>query len=401
MANLNRFHIAQQTGDTYTKAYNEIVAGAKTSHWIWYIFPQIKGLGISGNTAYYSIENLQEACDYLQNKKLFDNYQEISRAVLQQLEKGIHVRTLMGGDIDARKLASSMTLFRLTASFMAKQGMNKEEYSALEECCDKILAKIKIQGYSPCKRTLELVEPELKEKLQKEAKKELKHKAEQPVSLVIDKRKSSEPPKPVLVKSHEDKKQEVKKTVTTPSIPIVDKGKSPEKKSAPILSLPKEHKTIKLVINKEKSSKEIKKSFFTTSSKKIKDEPPVQIKNSPPDYSTLSKALDTYIKERTNEWNFHYNFLGIVAAIYWLMDAIVGTEHFNSKNREIKLSAARNLKQLIESPDCSECIVFTHSEKKALADGRLGKIVKNHGGFDSIVKNLEKKNHPSEYTPNL
>jgi hypothetical protein len=113
---------------------------------------------------------------------------------------------------------------------------------------------------------------------------------------------------------------------------------------------------------------------------------------SPPshDYSKLSDALGAYIKERKNEWSFHYNFLGLVSVIYCIQDAIMGTDHFNSKNRELKISAARNLKQVIDSND-AEGILFTSSEKNALADGRLGKIVTTYGKLDGIMKNIAKE----------
>ncbi len=69
------------------------------------------------------------------------------------------------------------------------------------------------------------------------------------------------------------------------------------------------------------------------------------------DLSVLSKALDAYIKEREDEWSFHYNFLGIVSLIYWLLDRVAGTDYFNFKSKDIKISAARELKDMIDNQD--------------------------------------------------
>lgn len=63
--NLERFLNAQKT--TYEQALAEIKAGKKTSHWIWWIFPQMKGLGFSYNSNYYGIDDLNEAQDYLRD----------------------------------------------------------------------------------------------------------------------------------------------------------------------------------------------------------------------------------------------------------------------------------------------------------------------------------------------
>lgn len=103
---LQRFVEAQN--DSYDQALKEIRNGRKLTHWIWYIFPQIKGLGFSYNSEYYGITSLQEARDYLENELLRKRLFKITESLL--MHKGKDIESIMG-DIDALKLKSSMTLF--------------------------------------------------------------------------------------------------------------------------------------------------------------------------------------------------------------------------------------------------------------------------------------------------
>ena len=103
---LQRFIEAQN--DSYDQALKEIRNGRKLTHWIWYIFPQMKGLGFSYNSEYYGITSLQEAKDYLENELLRKRLFEITESLL--MHKGKDIESIMG-DIDAMKLKSSMTLF--------------------------------------------------------------------------------------------------------------------------------------------------------------------------------------------------------------------------------------------------------------------------------------------------
>ena len=110
MFDLDRFLKAQQSSyDGYETALREIKNGRKVSHWIWYIFPQIKGLGSSSNCNLYDIVSLDEAKAYLQNDTLRKHLVEISNALL---EHDKDIVSIVGG-IDARKVCSSMTLFHL------------------------------------------------------------------------------------------------------------------------------------------------------------------------------------------------------------------------------------------------------------------------------------------------
>lgn len=103
---LCRFIDAQN--EDYAQALSEVRNGVKRSHWIWYIFPQMKGLGFSYNSEYYGISSFQEVHDYLQNEFLRKRLFEITETLL--LHRGDNIERIMGS-IDALKLKSSMTLF--------------------------------------------------------------------------------------------------------------------------------------------------------------------------------------------------------------------------------------------------------------------------------------------------
>ena len=103
---ITRFKEAQERFGEYETALEEIRQGRKRSHWIWYIFPQPKGLGRSYNSEYYGIASLEEAKEYLGDAVLRGRLLEISKALIEHKEEDIH--SIMGG-IDAQKLRSSMT----------------------------------------------------------------------------------------------------------------------------------------------------------------------------------------------------------------------------------------------------------------------------------------------------
>ena len=107
---LDRFLDAQR-GD-YAAALAEVRRGRKTSHWMWYIFPQIAGLGQSSTARYYSIRDLEEAREYYAHPVLGQRLREISGALLEL--RGSDPVAVFGG-IDSMKLKSSMTLFALAA----------------------------------------------------------------------------------------------------------------------------------------------------------------------------------------------------------------------------------------------------------------------------------------------
>lgn len=95
----------------YQNAYDEISNGRKISHWMWYIFPQVKGLGSTSTSMYYGIDGLEEAEEYLNNECLYNNIVNISNKLLE-LDTSDPEEVF--GYIDALKLKSSMTLFSET-----------------------------------------------------------------------------------------------------------------------------------------------------------------------------------------------------------------------------------------------------------------------------------------------
>jgi uncharacterized protein (DUF1810 family) len=107
---LERFIQAQEK--TYAGALAELKAGKKTGHWIWWIFPQLRGLGTSHNSTYYGLADEDEALAYLQHPVLGMRYREcVATAHSHLCVVGIAPLTLMGSAIDVLKLRSSLDLF--------------------------------------------------------------------------------------------------------------------------------------------------------------------------------------------------------------------------------------------------------------------------------------------------
>lgn len=104
--NLKRFIDAQH--GVYSIALGELRDGRKRSHWMWYIFPQLKHLGHSYNAKYYGISGLDEASEYLADPILGQRLREVSYTILNLPTND--AREILG-DIDSLKLRSSMTLF--------------------------------------------------------------------------------------------------------------------------------------------------------------------------------------------------------------------------------------------------------------------------------------------------
>ena len=103
---LGRFLDAQR--DTYDLALSELIAGAKRSHWIWFIFPQVEGLGFSSMSQRYAIHSMPEAKAYLDHPLLGVRLRECVGALLDV--QGRSALQIMGSPDDL-KLRSSMTLF--------------------------------------------------------------------------------------------------------------------------------------------------------------------------------------------------------------------------------------------------------------------------------------------------
>jgi len=109
---LQRIVLAQDTDETYQRAIAELRAGRKTSHWMWFVFPQIAGLGRSPMARHYAIAGLEEARAYLAHPVLGGRLVECVR-ILSELSRSDATAIL--GSTDAQKLQSSMTLFARAA----------------------------------------------------------------------------------------------------------------------------------------------------------------------------------------------------------------------------------------------------------------------------------------------
>ena len=155
-AALSRFHQAQ-ADDTagYATALSEIRAGRKLEHWIWYIFPQLAGLGTSSLSQKYGIRDRAEAEAYLQDPVLRGRLLEISSEALRQVAPllGRTLERLLGSEIDVRKLVSSLTLFREVARRLY-ESEQLEEHGELVRIADEILRHAAAEGWPPCESTL-------------------------------------------------------------------------------------------------------------------------------------------------------------------------------------------------------------------------------------------------------
>ena len=120
MASLARFVSAQD--GSYAHALAELEAGDKRSHWMWFIFPQIAGLGRSATAQHFAIADLVEARAYLAHDVLGPRLEECTRAMLGWAGRR-SAEAILGG-IDAMKFWSSMTLFELVGGGAAHDGAN-------------------------------------------------------------------------------------------------------------------------------------------------------------------------------------------------------------------------------------------------------------------------------------
>ena len=156
MSRLDRFKAAQNSPHAgFESALKEIRTGAKTGHWIWYVFPQIAGLGASGPSQTFAIADENEAVEFLRDSDLRHRLLTIASAVADQLRTGPtqSLRALMGSDIDVRKLVSSLTLFGRVARKM-HETEHLNEYGALATVANEVLAAAASEGYAECAYTL-------------------------------------------------------------------------------------------------------------------------------------------------------------------------------------------------------------------------------------------------------
>ena len=152
---LDRFTRAQDSpGAGYAAALAEIRAGAKRGHWIWYVLPQLSGLGTSHASMLYAIDDAREAADYLRDPLLFSRLRTIVAAIAEQLRRGVPLTTLMGSRVDAMKTVSSVTLFGEIAQRVRGPG-DDDPLAAFARTADEVLRAAETEGYARCRHTLE------------------------------------------------------------------------------------------------------------------------------------------------------------------------------------------------------------------------------------------------------
>ena len=136
MTDLTRFVFAHE--EKFDSALLELETGQKTSHWMWYIFPQMIGLGTSEMSIKYAITDESEAIGYLQNSLLFDHLAAVTKAIHRHVVvMNERVLYILGSDIDVIKLKSSLRLF----SPLAKQ-LGDQKFSEFIQHADEVLRRI-------------------------------------------------------------------------------------------------------------------------------------------------------------------------------------------------------------------------------------------------------------------
>lgn len=145
---LSRFLDAQEFD--YTQVLKELKEGRKQSHWIWYIFPQQKGLGHSYNSKYYGLDGEGEARAYIEHEILGERLRECCKALL--LHKGKDIEYIMGSGVDVMKLNTSMNLFnRVSPNDVFEEVLDvffkKTEPTLKNGACLKCLYFTKITDY--------------------------------------------------------------------------------------------------------------------------------------------------------------------------------------------------------------------------------------------------------------
>ena len=140
---LQRFVAAQDAGGTYDRAVAELRAGRKASHWMWFVFPQIAGLGFSPTSRTYAITSLEEARAYLAHPVLGPRLTECA-AILAGLPARSAAQIF--GDLDAQKLRSCITLFTRAAPGepLFRQVLDKYFAGQPDE--------LWVDGVEPCRR---------------------------------------------------------------------------------------------------------------------------------------------------------------------------------------------------------------------------------------------------------
>jgi len=133
VSQLERFKQAQdQPHSGFATALAELRVGRKTGHWIWYVFPQLSGLGLSEASRIYGIADATDGTAYLRDPVLRGRLLSAATAVAERQRTGVPLSRLMGAQIDVLKLVSSLTLFASIARRLHATETN-EEYRRLAD----------------------------------------------------------------------------------------------------------------------------------------------------------------------------------------------------------------------------------------------------------------------------
>jgi uncharacterized protein (DUF1810 family) len=155
MPSLERFISAQdQPNGGFESALAELRRGSKQGHWIWYVFPQLAGLGASAASQAFAINGAGEAEEYLEHPVLSSRLHAVTTVVGERLKAGRPLAALMGSPLDARKLVSSLTLFGAVSKHLYAR-YHKPAHGELAAAAAEVLALAAARGYPPCSYTLE------------------------------------------------------------------------------------------------------------------------------------------------------------------------------------------------------------------------------------------------------
>jgi uncharacterized protein (DUF1810 family) len=150
---LDRFRRAQESATAgFESALQEIRSGGKRGHWIWYVFPQLVGLGSSPMSQAYGIADAAEAEAYLRDPVLGSRLVTIAGAVADQVRGGASLQQVLASEVDVLKLVSSLTLFGSVAKRVAPAGL--AHAGELAGVADSLLQAARAEGYRPCEFTL-------------------------------------------------------------------------------------------------------------------------------------------------------------------------------------------------------------------------------------------------------
>jgi uncharacterized protein (DUF1810 family) len=157
MPTLQRFKDAQERPhDGFAAALAQLRAGRKHGHWIWYIFPQLAGLGSSPASEASSISGMDEAMDYLRDPLLRERLLAVTSAIAERMRAGQSLAAVMSAHVDALKVVSSLTLFEPIARRL-QASAPEADYERFVETAEEVLAAAEAEGYPRCAFTLRAV----------------------------------------------------------------------------------------------------------------------------------------------------------------------------------------------------------------------------------------------------